>query len=59
MIYAACLFLNQMLAARHTLAPAELGVFWKPVSVAIINSGVVWAYYIALEPWVRRSWPQT
>ena len=29
------------------------------VSTALFLSGVMWLLYMALEPWVRRRWPQT
>lgn len=39
---------------------AELNTFWKVVfGTAAVNSVVVWVVYLALEPWVRRRWPQT
>jgi predicted Ser/Thr protein kinase len=59
LLYAACLFGGRLLSAHHTAGAAELDVFWKSVSVAMINGAVVWAFYVALEPWVRRTWPQT
>jgi len=47
------------LLARHTLSTDELSLFWHIVAAAGINAGLLWALYLALEPWVRRRWPQT
>ncbi|MFZ0772792.1 MAG: hypothetical protein WCA49_01735 [Candidatus Sulfotelmatobacter sp.] len=38
---------------------ATLGVFVLAVSTALFVSGMTWMMYLALEPWVRRRWPQT
>jgi hypothetical protein len=59
LVYGACLGATGLLAAHHTVTMDELATFWKTISTAVINGGVVWAFYLALEPWVRRSWPQT
>jgi hypothetical protein len=45
------------LASHHVVTIAELSVFWRVVAYGAINAGVVWLFYIALEPWVRRRWP--
>ena len=49
----------RMLLAHHTATLSELNVFWSTISTALINGGAVWVIYLALEPWVRRSWPHT
>jgi serine/threonine protein kinase len=36
-----------------------LGLFIIAVSTALFISGVTWLLYLAVEPWVRRHWPQT
>jgi predicted Ser/Thr protein kinase len=36
-----------------------LGAFIVAVSTALFVSGMTWVLYLALEPWVRRRWPQT
>ena len=36
-----------------------LGLFIIAVSTALFISGVTWTLYLAVEPWVRRHWPQT
>jgi len=48
------------LCRSHIVAGIEtLGLFIIAVSTALFLSGVTWLLYLALEPWVRRSWPQT
>ena len=37
----------------------RLGLFILAVSTSLFVSGVAWMLYLALEPWVRRRWPQT
>ena len=49
----------RLLCGRHTPDIKELDVFWVSVMSAGVNAGVVWLFYLALEPWVRRGWPQT
>jgi hypothetical protein len=46
---------------RGHLVPSidTLGVFIIAVSTALFVSGTTWMLYLALEPWVRRRWPQT
>jgi predicted Ser/Thr protein kinase len=36
-----------------------VGAFIIAVSTALFVSGMTWMLYLALEPWVRRRWPQT
>jgi serine/threonine-protein kinase len=45
------------LASHHVITLAELSVFWRLVAKGLLNAGLVWLFYIALEPWVRRRWP--
>ena len=46
---------------RGHLVPSidTLGMFFIAVSTALFVSGTTWMLYLALEPWVRRRWPQT
>jgi predicted Ser/Thr protein kinase len=57
LLYFAGLAGGAALASHHVITMAELSVFWRLVAYGIINAGVVWLFYIALEPWVRRRWP--
>jgi predicted Ser/Thr protein kinase len=44
----------------HMVAGIEtLGLLIIAVSTALFVSGTTWMLYLALEPWVRRRWPQT
>jgi serine/threonine-protein kinase len=36
-----------------------LGLFVLAVSTGLFISGALWMMYMAVEPWVRRHWPQT
>src|SRR5271157_6289972 len=45
------------LASHHVITIAELSVFWRLMAYGAINGAVVWLFYVALEPWVRRRWP--
>lgn len=58
-IYFSCMAGARILDAHHSPGLEELNVFWKSISVAALNAGVIWVFYIALEPWVRRRWPHT
>ena len=57
--YFLCMFGSRMLWAHHTPTLAETNIFWLDLSTALINGGAVWLMYLAVEPWVRRSWPHT
>jgi serine/threonine-protein kinase len=46
---------------RGHLVPssATFGLLVLAVSTALFVSGTTWLLYLALEPWVRKRWPQT
>src|SRR5207253_1611561 len=46
--------------ARSHLVPAmsTFGLFIIAASTSVFISGFVWILYLALEPYVRRHWPQ-
>ena len=44
---------------HHSTGASELDGFWRVVSISAINACAAWVFYLALEPWVRRRWPQT
>jgi serine/threonine-protein kinase len=48
-----------LIGMHHTATQAELSLFWIAISSALINAVLNWVLYAALEPWVRRKWPQT
>jgi serine/threonine-protein kinase len=52
-------FLTWILGAHHVSTPAERELLGKAVTEAVYDGFVYWIVYLALEPWVRRYWPQT
>jgi hypothetical protein len=52
------LLLFLFLANLH-LATSSLGLLAMAVSTGMLISGIFWAVYLALEPYVRSKWPQT
>jgi hypothetical protein len=48
-----------LIAMHHSATQAELNLFWMTISNAAMNALIIWIFYFALEPWVRRYWPQT
>jgi serine/threonine protein kinase len=49
-----CLF-----RSHFVLTFDAVGLFILTVSTALFVSGYIWVLYLALEPYVRRNWPQT
>jgi hypothetical protein len=48
------------LFSRHSAPPAQtLGQFVRTAGTALFAAGLIWVLYLALEPYVRRHWPQT
>jgi serine/threonine-protein kinase len=48
------------LRAHHTASATEVNTFWRVVTNdGAVDGFLVWVLYLALEPWVRRRWPQT
>ena len=60
---AAVMFALEMLlwlCRGHIVAGMDMvGTLFIAVSTALFVSGTTWMLYLALEPWVRRRWPQT
>jgi serine/threonine-protein kinase len=48
-----------LLRMHHTATQNELSGFWQNVGIGLVNAGLAWAFYLALEPWVRKKWPRT
>jgi hypothetical protein len=48
----------QLLEAHHTLTGAEVFVIIGAISWALFIAAFSWLSYVALEPYVRRYWPQ-
>src|SRR5579862_8005203 len=48
------------LCRTHLVAGLEtFGLLILAISTSLFVSGLTWVLYLALEPWVRRRWPQT
>jgi hypothetical protein len=51
-------FVRSICLATHIPTPtAEWGLLTRLCGGALFNASVVWLYYIALEPFVRKRWP--
>ncbi len=51
--------LSWVLSADHvTDLSGELSIFGRSTSYSLAACGVVWLLYVALEPYLRRRWPQ-
>ena len=50
-------FANWVFMAHHTASPGELLIFVQGLSDAVFWGGLVWVFYIAIEPYYRRTWP--
>lgn len=59
---AAIIFALQMLLwlcrAHFVMGLATIGLLIIAASTSLFYAGVTWMLYLALEPWVRRRWPQ-
>jgi serine/threonine-protein kinase len=58
-IYLVCQSAVGLLILHHSATQTELALFWTAISSALLNGVLNWIFYGALEPWVRRKWPQT
>jgi hypothetical protein len=47
------------LGAAHVSSYWELHLLVKAVSVAAATAGFLWALYMAIEPYMRRNWPDS
>jgi serine/threonine protein kinase len=56
-------FILQMLTyffRAHLMVSSDiLGVTFLAIATSLLYAGTMWLLYIALEPYVRRNWPQT
>ncbi len=50
--------LSWVLRANHVPTGEEFELFVNNLSTALFGSGLAWLVYLALEPYVRRRWPQ-
>jgi len=51
--------LQYLFAMSHVPNDDELGLLAAAMSRALFNAAMIWVLYLALEPIVRRRWPQT
>jgi hypothetical protein len=52
-------FLAWILQSHHVSTPAEKELLGEEVANVVFDGFIYWVVYLALEPWVRRYWPQT
>ncbi len=58
-IFAACVsLLSWVCASHHVSSQSELDVLGQAVEDALFVAFLSWGIYLAVEPWVRRRWPQ-
>jgi serine/threonine-protein kinase len=49
-----------LLTSTHASEPmTEMRRLFTAIGQALLSAGAVWLLYIAVEPWVRRFWPDT
>ncbi len=48
-----------LLRGHFVATPDLVGVFVVATSTSLFSAALVWALYLALEPYIRRHWPQT
>jgi len=46
-------------AAHHVPGSEEVTLIFTLIAKSLLFGGTMWLFYIALEPYVRRQWPQT
>lgn len=54
-----CFMLSWVIGIKHVASPEELSLFLLGASQALFFAGVGWMIYIALEPLIRRRWPDS
>jgi len=47
-----------LLGAHHIASPAETALFVSHIAFAMYRVGLMWVFYMALEPYARRLWPE-
>lgn len=51
-------FISGVLQTHHPATLGELGALSLRLAISCLLAAIVWALYMALEPYVRRRWPQ-
>jgi hypothetical protein len=53
-------FISALLRSVHSAEPArEFDIVTNALSIALFIGALVWTFYIAVEPYLRRKWPKT
>ncbi|HYK60184.1 MAG TPA: serine/threonine-protein kinase [Bryobacteraceae bacterium] len=52
-------FLGWLFKAHHLSTDAERELLGEAIASALFSGFLYWIVYLALEPWVRRFWPQS
>lgn len=55
----ACDSIKRLVIMHHVPAALEETYVMQGLSLALLNAGALWSLYVALEPYVRRRWPQS
>jgi serine/threonine-protein kinase len=50
---------HDVLLAHHVGSRAEVGIVFGIFEHELVTGLMMWTVYLALEPWVRRYWPQS
>jgi serine/threonine-protein kinase len=58
-LYFICMFAGRMIGGHHAPTLAEADLIWKALTISALNAAAIVGFYVALEPWVRRRWPET
>jgi serine/threonine-protein kinase len=54
------MLLNWLALAHHVASMSEVGqLFLRAIPLGLLSGGSGWLMYVAVEPYVRRHWPQT
>ena len=48
-----------VLRAAHVASPSELKLLADAVAVSMFGGGAIWCFYVGIEPFVRRHWPDS
>ena len=54
-----CSMLTWAFLTSHVASDSELALLLLGVSIALLLAGVCWLLYVALEPLIRRRWPDS
>ncbi|MBL8203845.1 MAG: serine/threonine protein kinase [Blastocatellia bacterium] len=54
-----CSVAENLLTAHHTPTTLEYTLFLQILARSLLHAGFSWLFYLALEPYVRRRWPNT